>query len=78
MLAVEREIHLGEDQDTVDAASLTPSQSRENKRSVCKERQRSVSLSATHAAQGGSDGGGRISLSALDLRGIGHSSTECC
>lgn len=35
MLAVAREIHLGEDQDTVDAASLAPSQSRENKRSVC-------------------------------------------
>lgn len=35
MLAVAREIHLGEDQVTVDAASLTPSQSRENKRSVC-------------------------------------------
>lgn len=32
MLVVAREIHLGEDQDTVDAASLTPSQSRENKR----------------------------------------------
>ncbi|KAL1271522.1 hypothetical protein QQF64_030538 [Cirrhinus molitorella] len=35
MLTVAREIHLGEHQDTVDAASLTPSQSRENKRSVC-------------------------------------------
>lgn len=35
MLAIAREIHLGEDQDTVDAASLTPSQSRENKRSAC-------------------------------------------
>lgn len=35
MFAVAQEIHLGEDQDTVDAASLTPSQSRENKRSVC-------------------------------------------
>lgn len=35
MLAGARDIDLGEDQNKVDSASLTQSQSRENRRSVC-------------------------------------------
>lgn len=50
-----------------------------HRRRLRKERQRGVSHSATYAAQGGNDGGGRISLSeSKDLRGIGHLSAQCC
>lgn len=80
MLAVAREIHLGEHQDIINSQSEPGEQTISlHRRRLCKERQRGVSHPATYAAQGGNDGGGRISLSASgDHRGIGHLSRECC
>lgn len=79
MLVVAREIHLGEDQDTEDSASLTPSQSRENKRSVRSAAAFAKNANAAFPIRRRTQR--RAELMEVEeflfLRGMGHLSAEC-